>query len=229
MKCNTPGFPVLHHLPWVCSNSCPLSQWCPPNYHILCGPLLLLSSVFPSIRVFSNESPLHIRWPKYSSFSFTTCPSNEYSGLISFRIGWFDHLAVKRTLKTLFQHHSLKAFFGGQPSLWSSSHICTGKTIALTMWTVVGKEMSLLFKMLCRFVIAFLLKSKHLLISWLQSLSSVILETKKMSLFFTFSPSICHEVMGLDAMILVFGMLSFKPAFSLSSFTLIKSKAVKHS
>ena len=139
---------------------------------------------------------------------------------------WLDLLAVQGTLKSLLQCHSSKetilqhsTFFMVQ---FSHLYMTTGKTIALAIHYFVGKVMSLLFKMLCRFVIAFLLKSKHLLISWLQSLSSVILETKKMSLFFTFSPSICHEVMGLDAMILVFGMLSFKPAFSLSSFTLIK-------
>ena len=160
----------------------------PSNYLILCGPFSFLSSVFPSIRVFSNESPLYIRWPKYWSFSFTTCPSNEYSGLISFRIGWFDHLVVKGTLKTLLQHHNLKAFFGAQPSLWSNSHICTGKTIPLTIWTFVGKVMSLLFKMVCRFVIAFLLKSKHLLISWLQSLSSVIFEDQENVTVFHFFP-----------------------------------------
>ena len=160
----------------------------PSNHFILCCPLLLLPSIFPSIRVFSNESDLHIRWPKYWSFSFSISPSSDYSELISFKINWFDHLAVEGTLKTLLQHRNLKAFFGPQPSLWSNSHICTGKTIPLTIWTFVGKVMSLLFKMLCRFVIAFLLKSKHLLILWLQSLSSVILETEKMSLFFTFFP-----------------------------------------
>ena len=155
----------------------------PSNYLILCHPLLLLPSIFPSIRVFSNESALHIRWPKYWSFSFNTSPSNEYSGLISFRIDWLDLLAVEGTLKSLFQHHSSKASI-----LWRSAffivqlshlYMTTRKTIALTRWTFVGKVMSLLFNMLSRMVIAFLPRSKHLLISWLQSPSEVILEPPK--------------------------------------------------
>ena len=162
------------------------------------------------------------------NFSFSISPSNEYSGLIFFTIDWFDRLAIQWTLKSLLQHHSLKAsilrhsaFFMVQPS---HQYTTTGKTIALTIWTFVGKVKSLLFNMLSRFVIAFLPKSKHLLISWLQSPSAVILEPKKRKSVTasTFSPSICHEVMGLDAKILVFLMVSFKPAFSLSSFTLIK-------
>ena len=140
----------------------------PSNHLILCCPLLLLPSIFPSIRVFSSESAFHIRWPKYWSFSFSISSSNKYSGLLSFRMGWFDLLAVHGTLKNLLQHHSLKALI-----LWHSvffmlqhSHpyMTTGKTIALTRWTFVGKVMSLLFKALSRFDTAILPKSKHLLI-----------------------------------------------------------------
>ena len=173
------------------------------NHLILCRPLLLLPSISPTIRVFSNESALHIRWPKYWSFSFNISPSNEYSGLISFRIDWLDLLAIQGTLKNLLQHHSSKAsvlwwsdFFMVQ---LSHPYVTTGKTIALTRWTFVGKVMSLLYNMLFRFVIAFLLRNKHLLISWLQSLSTVILEPKKIKSL-TVS-IICHEVMGPDAMI----------------------------
>ena len=153
------------------------------NHLILCHPFLLLSSVFPSIRVISNESVLYIRWPKYWSFSFSISPSNEFSELISSRTDWFDHLAIQGTLKTLLQTHSSKA-----PILQSSAfftvqllhpNMTTGKTIALTRWTFVSKVMSLLFNMLSRLVIAFLPRSKHLLISWLQSPSAVILEPKK--------------------------------------------------
>ena len=150
----------------------------PPNHLIFCGPLLLLPSIFPSIRVFSNESVLHIRWPKYWSFSFSISPSNEYSGLISFRMDWLDLLAVQGTLKSLLQHHSSKAsaFFMVQ---LSHSYMATEKTIALTRWTFVGKVMSLLFNMLSRLVITFLPRSKRLLISWLQSPSAVILGPPK--------------------------------------------------
>ena len=154
----------------------------PSNHFIFCHPLLL-SSIFCSIRLFSNESVLHIRWPKYWSFSFSISPSNEYSGLISFRIDWLDLLAVQGTLKSLLQHHSSKvsifqcsAFFIVQ---LSHPYTTTGKTIALAKRTFVGKVMSLLFDMLCRLVIAFLLRSKRLLISWLQSPSVVILEPPK--------------------------------------------------
>ena len=155
----------------------------PSNHLILCHPLLLLTLIFPSIRVFSNELALHIRWPKYWSFTFNISPYNEYSGLISFRMDWLDHLAVQGTLKSLLQHHSSKAsilwrsaFFIGQ---LSHPYMTTGKTIALTRWTFVGKVMSLVFNMLSRLVIAFLPRSKHLLISWLQSPSAVILEPPK--------------------------------------------------
>ena len=152
----------------------------PSNHLILCHPLLLLPSVFPSIRVFSNESTLCIRWPKSWSFSFSITPSNKYLGLISFRMGWLDLLAVQGTLKSLLQHHSSKASI-----LWRSTffivqlshpHMTTAKTIALTRWTFVDKVISLLFNMLSRLVITFLPRSKRLLISWLQSPSAVILE-----------------------------------------------------
>ena len=149
----------------------------PSNHLILCCPLLLLPSIFPSIRVFSNKSVLHIRWAKYWSFSFNISPSSEYSGLISFRMDWLDLLAVQGTLKSLFQHHSSKAsilqcsaFFIVQ---LSHPYMTTGKTIALTRWTFVHKVISLLYNMLSRLVKAFLPRSKHLLISWLQSPSTV--------------------------------------------------------
>ena len=157
----------------------------PSNHIILYHPLLFLPSIFPHIRVFSNESVLHIRWTKYwsFSFSFSISPSNEYSGLISFRMDWLDLLAVQGTLRSLLQHHSSKAsilqcsaFFMVQ---LSHPHMTTGKTIALTRRTFVGKVMSLLFNMLSRFVITFLSRSKCLLISWLLSPSAVILEPKK--------------------------------------------------
>ena len=195
----------------------------PSNHLILCRPLLLLPSIFPSIRIFSNHSALCIRWPKYWSFSLNISPSNEHQGLISFRMDWLDHLAVQGTLKSLLQHHSSKAsilpcsaFFIVQ---LSHPYMTTGKTTALTRQTFVGKVMSLLFNMLFRLVISLLRRSKHLLISLLQSPSAVILEPRKIKSEATVFPSICHEVMGPDAMILVFSMLSFKPTFSLSSFT----------
>ena len=171
----------------------------PSNHLILCRPFLL-PSIFPSIRVFSNESALHFRWPKYRTFSFSIRPSNEYSGLISFRIDWFDLHAVRGTLKNLLQHHSLKAsvlqcsaFFIVQ---FSHSYMTIGKTIALTIQTFVSKVVSLLFNTVSRFVTAFLPKSKCLLISWLQSPFTVILNPKKIksvtvSIVFL---SICHEV-----------------------------------
>ena len=143
----------------------------PSNHLILYYPLLLLPSILPSIRVFSNESVLHIRWPKYWSFSFSISPSKEYSGLISFRMDWLDLLAVQRTLNSLLQHHSSKASILWHSALFVvqlSNPRMTGKTIALTIWTFVNKVMSLLFNMLSRFVIAFLPRSNRLLISWLQ-------------------------------------------------------------
>ena len=178
------------------------------NHLILCCPLLLLPSIFSSIRVFSSESVLHIRWPKYWSFSFSISPFNEYSRLISFRIDSLN-LAVQGTLKSLLQHHSSKAsilqcsaFFIVQ---FSHPYMTTGKTTALTRWTFVGKVMPLLFNMLSRLVIAFLPRSKCLLISLLQSPSAVILETKiiKSVTVSIVSPSICHEMVELGAMILV--------------------------
>ena len=152
----------------------------PSNHLILCHPLLLLPLVFPSIRVFFNESPLRMRWPKYWSFSFSVSPSNEHSGLVSFRMDWLDLLAVQGTLKSLLQHHSSKASILQRSAFFIDqlSHPCmtTGKTIALTRQTFVGKVIPLLFNMLSRMVTAFLPRSKHLLISWLQSPSAVILE-----------------------------------------------------
>ena len=177
----------------------------PSNHLILCRPLLLLPSIFPSIRVFSSESVLRIRWPNYWSFSFNISPSNEYSGLISFRIDWFDLLAVQGTLKSLLQHHSASifrcsAFFTVQ---LLHPYMTIGKTIALTIWTFVGKVMSLFFNVLSRLFVALLPRSKHL--SWLQSPYAVILEPKKIkpvtvSIVF---PSICHEVVGRDVVIFI--------------------------
>ena len=189
----------------------------PSNHLILCHPLLLLPSSFPSIR-FSPWVDSSIGWPKYWNFSIS--PSDEYSGLISFRIDWFDLLAVQGTL----QQSSPAPQFEGINSLALSPFYCpaltfymtTGKTIAFTIRTFVGRIMSLLFNVLSRFVIAFFSRSKHLLIPWWQSPSAVILEPRKTKSLTVsiISLSICHEVMGLDAMILVFWMLSFKPAFS---------------
>ena len=155
------------------------SNSCPSNHLILYCPLLLPPSIFPRIRVFSNESALHIRWPKYWSFNFNISPSNEYSGLIAFRMDLLDLFAVQGTLKSLFQHHSSKASILQRSAFFivqlSHPYMTTGKTIALTRQTFVGKVTSLLFNMLSRLVIAFLPRSKHLLISWLQSPSAVIL------------------------------------------------------
>ena len=178
----------------------------PSNRLILCQPLLLLS-IFPSIRVFSNESALPIRWPKYWSFSFSISASNEHPGLIPFRMDWLDLLAVQATLKSLLQHHSSKASIHRRSALFivqlSHPYMTTGKTIALMRQTFVGKVMSVLLYMLSRLVITFFPSSKCLLISWLQSPSAVILEPRKIKSA-TVSPSISHEVMGLDAMIFVF-------------------------
>ena len=181
----------------------------PSNHLILCHPLLLLPSIFPSITVFSNESLLHIRWPKCWSFSFSISPSNEYSWLISFKIDWFDFLAVQGTLES-----SQVPQFEGINS-WHSAffmvqllhpYVTTGKTIALPILTFVSKVMSSLFNTLSRFVIPFLSRSKHLFIPWLQSQSSVILELKKIKTITvsTFYICICHEVMGPNSMNLVF-------------------------
>ena len=188
MNCSMPGLHVPHqlleftqtHVLWVGDAIQPEDEI------ILCSPLLLLPSIFPSIRVFSNESVLHIRWPKYWSFSFNISPSNEHPGLISFRMDWLDLLAVQGTLKSLHQHHSskasilqLSAFFIVQ---LSHPYMTTGKIVALTRWTFVDKVMSLLFNMLSRLAITFLPRSKHLLISWLQSPSSLILEPQNIKL-----------------------------------------------
>ena len=181
-----------------------------PSHHlILCHTLLLLPSIFPNTRVFSNTSALGSMWPKYWSFSFSISPSNEYSGLISFRVDWLDLLAVQGTLKSLLQHHSSKASILRYSAFFivqlSHPYMTTGKTIALTRQTFVGKVMSLLLNMLSRLVITFLPRSKRHLISWLQSPSAVILEPQnKVSHCSTVFPSISHEVMGPDAMILVF-------------------------
>ena len=174
----------------------------PSNLLILCHPILLPPSIFPNIRVFSNESVLHIRWLKYWNFNFSISPSNKYSGLISFMMDWLDLLAVQGTLKSLLQHHNSKASI-----LWhlaffivqlSHPYMTPGKTIALTRWTFVGKVMFLLFNMLSKLVIAFLPRKKCLLISWLQSPSAVILESPKIksATVSIVSPSICHEVEG---------------------------------
>ena len=172
----------------------------PSNHRVLCHSLLLLPSIFPSITVFSNESVLCIRWTNYWSFSFSISPSNEYSGLISFRMDWLDLFAVQGILKSLLQHYSSKASI-----LWCSaffmvqlshSYMTSGKTIALTRWTFVSKVMSLLFNMLSKLVIALLPRSKCLLISWLKSPSAVILKPKEIKSITVsiVSPSICHEV-----------------------------------
>ena len=177
------------------------------SHLILCHPLLPLPPIPPNIRVFSNESTLPMRWPKYWNFSFTISPSNEHPRLISFRMDWLDLLAVQGTLKSLLQHHNSKASILQHSAFFilqlSHPYMTTGKTIALTRWTFVGKVMSLLFNMLSRLVITFLPRSKRLIISWLQSPSAVILEPKKIKSD-TVSPSISHVVMGPDAMILFF-------------------------
>ena len=182
----------------------------PSNHLILCHPFLFLPPIPPSIRVFSNESALRIRWPKYWSFVFNISPTNEHPGLISFRMDWLDLLAVQGTLKSLLQHHSSKASILRHSAFFivqlSHPYMTTGKTIVLTRWTSVGKVMSLLFNMLSRLVITFLPRSKRLLISWLQLPSGVILEPKKIksATVSTVSPSIFYEVTGSHAMILVF-------------------------
>ena len=193
--------PCLSSAPRACWNSCPSFGDAIQPSHPLSSPSLP-ASFFPSIRVFSGVSVLCIRWPKYWSFRFNISPSSEHPVLISFRMDWLDLLAVQGTLKSLLQHHSSKASI-----LWGSAffivqlshpYMTTGKTIALTRWTFVGKVMSLFLNMLSRLVIAFLPRSKHLLISWLQSPSAVVLQPKKIK-FVTVSivfPSICHEVMG---------------------------------
>ena len=179
----------------------------PSSHLILCRPLLLLPPIPPSIRVFSSESTLHMRWPKYWSFSFSISPSNEHPGLISFRMGWLDLFAVQGTLKSLLQHYSSKPSIFRHSNFFtvqlSQPYMTTGKTIALTRWTFVDKVMSLLFNMLSTLVRTFLPRSKDLLTPWLQSPCAVNLEPRKIKSD-TVSPSICHEVMGPDAMTLVY-------------------------
>ena len=182
----------------------------PSNHLIICHPLLLPPSIFPSIRDFSNGSVLCIKWPQYWSFSFSISPSNEYSGLIFFRIDYFDLLAVQETLESLLQHNTSKASILQHSAFFlvelSHPYMTTGKNIALTRWTFVGKVMSLLFNKLSRWVITFLPRSNHLLIAWLHSPSAVILEPKKIKSVTVsiVSQSIFHEVMGPDAIIFVF-------------------------
>ena len=208
MNRSTPGLPVHHQLPeFTLTHVHRVGDAIQPSHH---RPLLLLLSIPPSIRVFSNESTLCIRWPKYWSFSFSISPSKEHPGLISFKMDWLDLLAGQGTLKSLLQQYSSKASI-----LWHSAffiaqlshlYMTSGKTIALTRRTFVGKVMSLLFNMLSRLVITYLPRSKRLFISWLQSPSAVILEPQKIKsdTVSTVSPSISHEVMGPDAMIFVF-------------------------
>ena len=193
----------------------PIKSVMPSSHLILCCPLLLLPPIPPSIRVFSNESTLHMRWPKYWNFSFSISPSNEHPGLISFRMDWLDLLAVQGTLKSLLQHHSSKAsiFWCSAFSTVQLSHpyMTTGETIALTRRTFVGKVISLLFNMLSRLVITFLPRSKCLLISWLQSPAAVIWEPQKIKsdTVSTVSPSISHEVMGPEVRHLLIFVVSF--------------------
>ena len=184
MDCSIPGFPVHHQLPELAQTHC--SSVMPSNHLTLCHPLLLLPSLFPRIRVFSNESVLWIRWPKYWSFSFSISPSNEYSGLISFRMDWLDLLAVQETLKSLLQHHSSKASILPCSAFvivqLSYPYVTTGKTIALTRWTFVGKVMSLLFKWnLNGKYLCVLISSTYL--NWINNTSKIteITENKKPS------------------------------------------------
>ena len=214
MDCSMPGLPVHHQLPEFTQIPVSIESVMPSNHLIFCHPLLLPPSILPSIRVFLNESALHIRWPKYRSFSFSISPSKEHPGLISFRMDWLDLLAGQGILKRLLQHHSSEAsilrcsaFFTVQ---LSHPYMTTGKTIALTRWTFVGKVICLLLNMLSRLVITFLPRSKHLLNSWLQSPSAVIFGATllfrkiKSDTVSTVSPSISHEVVGLNAMIFIF-------------------------
>ena len=209
MNCSTPGLPVHHHLPeFTQTHVHRVHDAIQPSHPQL--PLLLLPPIPPSNRVFSNESALRMRWPKYWNFSFNISPSNEHPGLVSFRMDWLDLLAVQGTLKSLLQHHSSKASILQHSAFFmvqrSHLYMTTGKVIALTIQTFDDKVVSLLFNTLSRFAIGFLPWSRCLLISWLQSLFAVILETRKIKsvTVSTVSPSICHEVMGPDAMILVF-------------------------
>src|SRR5574340_1273611 len=209
MNSSTPGLSVHHQLR-SSLKLMSIKSVMPSSHLILCHPLLLLLPIPPSIRVFSNESTLRMRWPKYWSFSFSIMPSKEIPGLISFRMDWLHLLAVQGTLKSLLQRHSSKASIHWHSAFvtvqLSHPYMTTGKTIALTRQTFVDKVMSLLFNTLSRLVITFLLRSKRLLISCLQSPSAVIFEPQKIKsdTVSTVSPSISHEVMGPDAMIFVF-------------------------
>ena len=203
------GLPVPHQLPeFTQTHVHRVSDAIQPSDPLSCPSPL--APIPPSIRVFSNESTLHMRWPKYRSFSFSIIPSKEIQGLISFRMDRLDLLAVQGTLKSLFQHRSSKASVLQRSAFFtvqlSHPYMTSGKTIALTRLSFVGKVMSLLLNMLSRLVITFLPRSKRLLISWLQSPSVVILEPRKIKsdTVSTVSPSISHEVVGPDAMILVF-------------------------
>ena len=202
----------------------------PSSPLILCRPLLVLPPppIPASIKGFSNESALRMCWPKYWTFNFSISPSNEHPGLVSLRMDWLDLLAVQGTLRSLLQHHSSKAATLRHSASFtvqlSHPYLTTGKTIALTRRTFVGKVVSLLFNIPSTLVIPFLPRSKRLLISWLQPPSAVIFEPQntKSGTLSTASPSLCHEVMGPDTMILVFRMLRLKPTYSRSAFTFIK-------
>ena len=226
MNCSTRGFPVFHHLPelapthvhWVSDAiqaSHPPSSPSPPAFNL------------SHLQGLSNESALCNRCSKYWSFSYSFSPSNEYSGLFSFRVDWFDLLAAKGTLKSLVKNHGSKASIPQCSAFFmiqlTHPYMTTGRTVVLTRWNFVSKVISLVFNTLSRFFTVFLPGSKCLLISWLQSQTTVILEPKKMKSFTVsiVSPSICHEVMGMDAKIFIFWMLSFKPPFPLSYFTFV--------
>ena len=218
--------PCPSQTPRVHPNPCPLSQWCHPTISSYVIPFSSCPQSFPASGCF-QMSQLFASGGQRTGVSASTSVLPKHPGLLSFRMDWLDLLAVQGTHKSLLQHYSSKAsilrcstFFIVQ---LSHPYMTTGKTIALTRWTFVGKVMSLLFNMLFRLVITFLPRSKHLLISWLQSPSAVILKPRKIKSA-TVSLSICHEVMRPDAMILVFWMLSFKPTFSLSTFTFIKRR-----
>ena len=224
MTCQLLSCVQLFATPWTAAHQASLSitnSWSlpklmsiesmmPANHLILYHPNLLLPLIFPGIRAFSNESVLRIRWPKYWNFSFSISPSNEYLELIPFRMDWLDLLAVQGALKSLLQHHSSKASILQHSAFFtvqlSHQYMTTGKTIALTRRTLVGKVMSLLLNILSRLVITFLPRHKRLLISWLQSPSAVIFGGPKIKSVTVsiVSPCICHEVMGPDAIILVF-------------------------
>ena len=208
MNCSTPGLPVHHQLPeFTQTHVHQVGDAIQPSHPL--SPLLLLPPIPPGI-IYSNESTLHMRWPKYWSFSFSVSPSNGHPGLISFRMYWLDLLAGQGTLKSLLQHHSSKASILGHSAFFtvqlSHPYTTTGKTIALTRRTFVGKVMSLLFNMLSRLVITFLPRSKRLLVSWLQSPSAVILEPKKVShcfycfpIYLTWSDGTrCHDLSFLN-------------------------------